>query len=86
MSRLDGRIISVETDSDGNPIAFILPGSPRDEVRQQLTYWREWIGILSGEPERDVWRVQTPRGICEIHCLRPATVTTAMWVLHSWED
>lgn len=101
MSRLDGRPITVETDRDGNPIAFTLPdGSSRQSILSHLTYWREWIGILDGEPERDIWWVETTHGICEIHCLRylpsgesgtgdtrrQVTLLKEMWLLHAWED
>ena len=96
MSRLDGRMIQVETDGDGNPTAFTLPGGTLcQKVINYISYWREWIGILEGEPERDIWWVQTEGGICEIHCLRYLTTDKpdkqaasreSMWLIHAWED
>jgi len=87
VNRLDGRLIAVETDGDGNPVAFTLPdGQPPQAILNHLAYWREWIGVLEGEPERDVWWVRTPRGICEIHCLRQPTAETEVWLLHAWGD
>lgn len=90
MSRLDGRRIAVETDTDGNPIAFVIADQQEPQpVLHTLAYWREWIGILDGEPERDIWRVETPRGICEIHNLRyPRSKNewSKTWLLHAWED
>jgi hypothetical protein len=32
------------------------------------------VGILDGEPERDIWHVLTARGACELHHLRLPTV------------
>jgi hypothetical protein len=87
VSRLDGRPIRVKTDIEGRPIAFLLPdGSPEQKIFRRLAYWREWIGVLDGEPERDIWRVETIQGgICEIHCLNPIQAAET-WILHGWED
>ena len=103
MSRLDGRPVSVQADADEKPVALCIGNPDTDPlpVVRYLTYWREWIGILDGEPERDVWRVETPRGICELHCLRylsppqhaeaagtadPDMVVQKQWLLYRWED
>jgi len=49
VNRLDGRLIAVETDGDGNPVAFTLPdGQPPQAILNHLAYWREWIGVLEG--------------------------------------
>lgn len=95
MSRLDGRPVQVETDEEGKPLAITFPGATSPErVLLPLAFWREWIGVLDGEPERDIWRVVVKRGVCEIHCLRfPSSVFDGrtpmdkeMWLLHAWED
>jgi hypothetical protein len=53
------------------------------------------VGALAGEPERDVWVVETELGICELHRLRagapaeeesPADRGDDEWVLARWED
>ncbi|MES2465414.1 MAG: hypothetical protein V4671_33010 [Armatimonadota bacterium] len=77
MSRISNRLVSVETDPvTGEPLR--VEGVP---VRRVLDHWREWIGILQGESERDLWRLETPLGICEVHLLRPSH-----WLLARWED
>jgi len=96
IARRDGRTLTAVTqDADGRPVAFALPAGPATQtlhVLQVLDHWREWIGILDGEPERDIWRVETDTGgICELHHLRPPTTAeadppTATWLLHGWED
>ena len=51
---------------------------------------REWIGVLDGEPERDIWHVDTPRGPCELHHLRHPSAEEdepdGYWILFRWED
>lgn len=79
MSRIANRPVSVEIDpATGEPLR--VDGIV---VRRVLDHWREWIGILQGEPERDLWRLEleTPRGICEVHFLEPNH-----WLLARWED
>ena len=77
MSRIVSRPVSVETDpATGEPLR--VDGVA---VRRVLDHWREWIGILQGEPERDLWRLETPHGICEVHCVAPSH-----WLLARWED
>jgi hypothetical protein len=103
MSRLDGRYAQVETDADGQPLAFTVHGT-RDgiAVTGVADYWREWIGVLEGEPERDIWRLETSQGACELHHMRTPqensggdnesheSVTKEQgvdaWVLFRWED
>lgn len=93
MSRRDGRRVVVTCDGEGRPAAFVLPGSRRSlPILGPTGHWREWIGILEGEPERDVWRVETPLGVCELHCLKHATEDdedhggAGEWLLFGWED
>jgi hypothetical protein len=74
MSRLDGRPAQVICDAAGQPRAFTLPGEKRPvPIFAVLDHWREWIGALQGEPPRDVWQVETPRGLCELHHLSHPT-------------
>ena len=92
MSRRDGRPICVTCDGVGEPAAVLFPGALRPlPVLAHLRHWREWIGSLEGESERDVWIVETARGICELHCLRgsPSEEEPAEggdWILAAWED
>ena len=70
-------------------------GSPRrvegEPVIHICAFHREWIGALEGEPERDVWRVETGRGLMELHHLHlPAEglvpTDSGTWLLSRWED
>ena len=80
-------------DTQGQPVRFTLAGTkvalPVLGIRR---HWREWLGALDGEPERDIWQVETPDGVCEMHCLRTPTEGAeeaengAQWVLFRWED
>ena len=95
MSRLDGRWASVTCDEQGGPQAIRLRGEQGPlPVRAVLRHWREWIGALDGEPERDIWHVDTPLGGCELHHLRRPCEGGAgddetgpgAWVLFRWDD
>jgi hypothetical protein len=68
------------------------------DVTAVRDYWREWFNIVQGEPERDVWQVETGRGLLELHHVLPP-LGTAMsaavddtgdtndkWFLARWED
>ena len=89
MSRLDGRWARVECDGRGQPARFVLAGTkevlPILGVRR---HWREWLGALDGEPERDIWQVETPPGVCELHCLRAPgeEESDGQWLVFRWED
>ena len=95
MSRLDGRWARVECDGRGQPTGFVPAGTrvvlPVLGVRR---HWREWLGALDGEPERDIWQVETPPGVCELHCLRAAGEedkeeagqSGGQWIVFRWED
>jgi hypothetical protein len=50
------------------------------EVLHVHSHHREWIGALEGEPERDVWKVETARGILELHHIQES------WILAKEED
>jgi len=70
MSRLDGRYADVQTDALGRPTHFIASGTHQEvTVHGWASHHREWIGVLDGEAQRDVWLVSTNRGVCELHCL-----------------
>ena len=77
MSRVAGQVIAVVTARDGTPA---LVGGV--EVLHVYSRHREWIGVLEGAPEVDVWRVEVPRGIVELHHLRAEKT----WQLARWED
>ena len=96
MSRLvqgfDGVRITVATDGQGTPV--LLGQTP---VLSVVAHHREWIGVLDGEPERDVWRVLIGRGVCELHYLHYPTGSAGdaelaessdngEWLLVRWED
>ena len=96
MSRLDGRPAQVACDAAGRPVAFILAGEKRPvTVAAVLDHFREWIGALEGEPQRDVWQVETAHcGVCELHHLRHPSHDSdedngdkaGAWLLYRWED
>ena len=91
MSRLDGRYAEVYTDSLGRPIQFVASGSRQEvTVHGWASHHREWIGVLDGEAQRDVWLVATNRGVCELHRLsRPKSDDDegdSEWVLFRRED
>lgn len=91
MSRLDGRYADVTLDAESRPISFLIRG---DEgtiwVTDWAKHWREWIGILNGNFERDIWHVETSQGTCELHHLRQPTIKDAepagYWMIFRWED
>ena len=91
MSRLDGRYADVQTDSLGRPTQFVASGSRQEVVvHGWASHHREWIGVLDGEAQRDVWLVATNRGVCELHRLsRPKSDEDEgdfEWVLFRRED
>ena len=91
MSRLDGRHADVQTDPLGRPTRFVASGSRQEvAVHGWASHHREWIGVLDGEAQRDVWLVATNRGVCELHRLsRPASDDEedgGEWVLFRRED
>ena len=55
---------------DNGVPAEVAFGQVRLPVVGIVDAWREWYDVLGGEPERDVWILETERGICEIHGLR----------------
>lgn len=81
-----------ECDAAGRPATFILADEKRPvPVAAVLDHFREWIGVLGGEPERDVWQVEIMRGVCELHHLRHPTEDVndpagGDWLLFRWED
>ena len=91
MSRLDGRYADVEVDGTGGLTGFCIRGERGlVPVLSVAEHFREWIGLLDGEPERDIWRVDTARGSCELHHLRQPTSGNdepeGYWVLFRWDD
>lgn len=98
MSRIVQIPIGVECDADGQPVSLVIEHKlPLYPVLHHLAHWREWIGVLDGEPQRDVWKIEIERGVCEIHYLSfpkdgesesdPALgERISEWVLARWED
>lgn len=96
MSRIVDIPITVETLEDAGyitpaPAAIVfLDGTPSLPVVRVLGFHRQWVGILQGEPERDVWCVETGRGIARLYGIRRQTADgegeVAGWLLHAWED
>ena len=68
MSRRLGRSVEVRCDGCGVP-TDILTGRACLTVCGVVDGWREWFGAAFGEPERDVWIVDTPQGVYELHCV-----------------
>lgn len=91
MSRLDGRWADVRCDGLGRPTGFV-PSGNRTEVAvlDWASHHREWIGLLDGEAQRDVWLVATDKGTYELHRLsRPQSDEDedgGEWVLFRRED
>jgi hypothetical protein len=90
MSRRVSQPVDVHCNKVGEPFSVSLYGQGRPlPVIAVRSHWREWVGVLDGEPERDVWQVELPTGFCELHCLRfPLTTepTCGDWILYRWED
>ena len=68
MSRRLSRPVEVQCDGGGVPLSIQAGGVPLP-VLAVVDDWREWFGVLAGEPERDVWLVDTPKGVYELHCV-----------------
>ena len=91
MSRLDGRYIDVETGGEDRPLSFLPHGErTRVAVTGWAKHWREWVGILDGDMERDIWHVATGVGPCELHHLRQPTAEddepSGYWLIFRWDD
>ncbi len=96
VSRLDVRPILVDCDEAGCPIAFRGLGAAHPlPIRTVVDHRREWLGALDGEPECDVWVVETPAGVVELRRLRhpdggedgtEGPRDADQWGLHRWED
>ncbi len=91
MSRLDGRYADVQEDDAGGLSGFTARGNRGIiPVTGKIEHFREWVGALEGAPERDIWRVETPRGTCELHHLRHPTVEddepNGYWLIFRWDD
>ena len=75
--------------------AEVAVGQLRLPIIAVVDAWREWFDVLDGEPERDVWILETDSGICEVHGLRAAVAdqpqeeterSCNQWLLCRWED
>lgn len=90
MSRRVNIPVIVHCNHRGEPVAVTIGRTATPlPVLERCSHWREWFGILEGEPQRDVWKVHLPNGICELHCLRHPLAEHASpgeWILHRWED
>lgn len=89
MSRLVNLPVEVETDENSRPVSVLLPGHREPLMVADLgSYWVEWIGILQGEPEREIFQAKVGSGICELHCLRKHGDRSKPgdWVIHRLMD
>ena len=88
MSRIDGRLVSADCDENGLPQRLVLPDGFSLSVIAIRDYWREWFDPIGGEPERDVWQLDTDAGHLELHGLRDSldAATVRQWLLYRWED
>lgn len=66
MSRRVNQPVAVDAADDGAPVAFCWHDRWHS-VRQVLKHTREWIGVLDGEPQRDIFVIRSERGVCELH-------------------
>lgn len=91
---LVGRPVSVTMDTQGIPL--LMEDMPILDISD---HYREWVGILEGLPQVDIWRVRTAQGIGELHfvCHPVAsppdkenhllvTQPVGHWLLVRWED
>ncbi len=89
MSRRLSRPVDVQCDWGGVPILIRVGPAPLP-VCAVLDDWREWFGVLFGEPERDVWIVDTPKGVYELHCVRyqpeNGSEPQGQWIIERAED
>jgi hypothetical protein len=87
MSRRLSRLVSVRCDDTGTPLC-ILTGGISVPVEGVVDDWREWLGVLDGEPQRDVWIVDTASGVYELHRLHDDTDgdDAGQWLLDRAED
>lgn len=95
MSRRAAKFVQVLCTPEGVP-AVIVTGRTRLLVCGVADRWREWFDVLDGEPEHEVWVLDTDGGVCEVHGLRPCPSTEsppgeedvpcAEWLLCRWED
>ncbi len=94
MSRIVNTPLAVVCDVDDKPVSFRWR---RDSIAVLTVchHWREWVGALDGEAERDIWRVDTAQGIAELHHLHAASLAEGeeadnsppgQWILYRWED
>lgn len=83
MSRRLSRPVDVQCDSAGTPVSIIADRSPLP-VCTIIDDWREWFGAVFGEPERDVWVVETPAGVYELHCVRYPSSDASEQALGQW--
>ncbi len=96
MSRRVDLPVRVACDEEGTPLSLALdPTANSLPILSYLSHWREWFAVLDGEPERGVWRVETARGVCELHCLRfpqeydsedESEAAPGTWLLARWAD
>ena len=91
MSRIVRQPVAVRLGAFRQPLCVVYEG----EYWPVLTvgrHWREWIGVLANEPERDIWQVEIEIGVCEIHFLKYHTpprgqdAEPAGWQIYRWED
>ena len=90
MSRHLRRSVDVQCDERGVPL-FIAFGRASLPVCEVVDDWREWFGAAFGEGERDVWIVDTSRGIYELHHIGFASEgqqghIEGHWVIERTED
>lgn len=90
MSRRISRFVDVQCSAKGVPL-FIHTGRASLPIREVVDDWREWFGAIFGEPERDVWIVDTPKGIYELHHVgyspdKDAEKAQGEWIMERVED
>ncbi|MDX1931201.1 MAG: hypothetical protein SFU56_01210 [Capsulimonadales bacterium] len=90
MSRRVCEPVTVDCFPNGEPYRVRFAGAGAYcTVLAIREHWREWLGALDGEPERDIWQVELPQGVCELHCLRDPLAPPPIpeyWLLDRWED
>ena len=77
MSRIVDKPAAVVTRPGGSPA--LVNGS---EVLHVHETYRTWAGVLEGRPEIDIWWIETPGGVLELH----NEVNTTKWTIARQAD
>jgi hypothetical protein len=89
VSRLVNLPVEVEVNAAGEPVAVHVPGNPEPIPVDDLgEHYVMWVGVLRGEPQREVFQAKFGGAIGELHCLRKHGDRSKPgdWVIHRGMD